>query len=122
MKTLCILPLMLLWSTAAVAQQAAAPVVPAGAALEAPAAPVDAAANAAAGAVEEEDEDWRDTSAYPFYALADVALRLQLVSQAMQLRDWCANGAVSDDFVRDRLARFSALSGRRETCRSLLDY
>ncbi len=118
MKTLRILPLMLLLCfTAAVAQEAAAPVVPAGEAVEAAAASVDAPA-----AADEEDENWRDTSAYPFHTLASISLRLQLVSQAMQLREWCANSAISDDFVRDRLARFSALSGRRETCRSLLDY
>lgn len=98
-------------------------------AQQAPPAAAPPAANAApAGADGEEeagdqdDRAWRDTSAYPFGALAGTALRLELVAKAMQLRDYCADRRVQDEFVRERLRRFSALSGRPEDCRSLLDY
>lgn len=92
-----------------------------------PAAAPPVANTAPAGADGEEagdqdDRSWRDTSAYPFGALADTALRLELVAKAMQLRDYCADRRVQDEFVRERLRRFSALSGRPEDCRSLLDY
>jgi len=79
-------------------------------------------ADAAGQAATADDRAWRDTAAYPFGAWADTTLRLELVAKAMQLRDYCANRRVPDDFVRERLRRFSALSGRQEDCRSLLDY
>jgi len=67
-------------------------------------------------------EDWRDTSGYPFPALADTVAAAQNMVQAMILRDYCANKKLSDDFVRGRLARFSRITGREEDCQSLLDY
>ncbi|THF60479.1 hypothetical protein [Pseudothauera rhizosphaerae] len=85
----------------------------------APQPPGDAAPPAAAA---EEDKDWRDISAYDFGALADTTRRLELVALAMQVRDFCADRRVPDEFVRERLARFAALSGRAEDCRTLVDY
>jgi hypothetical protein len=112
----------LLCALPAQAQQAAPAAVPNGAAAGADAQAEGAAADDAADEGAAEEDDWRDTSNYVFGALADTTLRLELVAQAMQLRDFCANRRVVDEFVRDRLARFSALSGRLETCRSLMDY
>lgn len=66
--------------------------------------------------------DFRDTSRYRFPAVADTVHHLQMMSYAMQLREYCANLRVSDDFVRNRLARFSQLTGREEDCNSLADY
>ena len=40
----------------------------------------------------------------------------------MQLREYCADRRVSDDFVRERLQRFGRITGRAETCASLRDY
>jgi hypothetical protein len=99
----------------------------------APPAPAEAAAAAATGegagaqaeageSAAEGERAWRDTSAYTFGALAATALRPELVAKAMQLRDYCADQRVDDAFVRERLQRFSALSGREEDCRTLLDY
>ncbi|AVZ78846.1 hypothetical protein C3497_04825 [Zoogloeaceae bacteirum Par-f-2] len=81
-----------------------------------------AGADATGQAATADDRAWRDTAAYPFAAWADTALRLELVAKAMQLREYCANRRVPDEFVRERLRRFSVLSGRQEDCRSLLDY
>ncbi|MDX9886234.1 hypothetical protein [Thauera sp.] len=66
--------------------------------------------------------EWRRTDAYVFRAIGDVTRRMQFVAQAMQLRDYCADRSVSDDFVRERLQRFSAMTGREESCTTLLDY
>jgi len=79
-------------------------------------------AEAAGSAGQAEESDFRDTSGYPFSAIAQVTADLQNVAYAMQLRDYCADRRLSDDFVRDRLRRFSRISGRSETCQSLLDY
>ena len=65
---------------------------------------------------------WRGTVAYVFRAIGDVTRRMQFVAQAMQLRDWCADRSVPDDFVRERLQRFGRMTGREETCTTLLDY
>lgn len=65
---------------------------------------------------------WRSTAGYPFPALADTVARMQHVAQAMQLRDYCANRRLPDAFVRERLQRFSRLTGREEDCQTLLDY
>ena len=81
-------------------------------------APAGAAARAPAPVVPE----WRRTDAYVFRAIGDVTRRMQLVPQAMQLRDWCADRSVPDDFVRARLQRFGRMTGREETCTTLLDY
>ena len=66
--------------------------------------------------------EWRRTDAYVFRAIGDVTRRMQFVAQAMQLRDWCADRSVPDDFVRERLQRFGRMTGREETCTTLLDY
>jgi hypothetical protein len=67
-------------------------------------------------------KSWRDTSGYPFPALADTLAAAQNMVQAMLLRDYCANEKIPDNFVLDRLARFSRITGREEDCQSLLDY
>ncbi|MCL2876104.1 MAG: hypothetical protein FWF12_07420 [Betaproteobacteria bacterium] len=64
----------------------------------------------------------RDTSGYPFPALADTVAAAQNMVHAMSLRDYCANEKLSDDFVRGRLALFSRITGREEDCQSVLDY
>ena len=82
-------------------------------------------AQAAAPALAEEDEeedDWRDVSDYPFPAVSATVEAMQFVAYAMQLREYCADARIADAFVRDRLARFSQLTGREEDCASLLDY
>lgn len=66
--------------------------------------------------------DFRDTSRYTFPAVAQTTFDMQLLAYAMQLREYCANRRISDEFVRDRLLRFSAMTGREEDCTSLLDY
>ena len=81
-------------------------------------APAAAPARASAPAVPE----WRRTDVYVFRAIGDVTRRMQFVPQAMQLRDWCADRSVPDDFVRARLQRFGRMTGREETCTTLLDY
>ncbi|THF65951.1 hypothetical protein E6C76_07855 [Pseudothauera nasutitermitis] len=110
-------------SVRAQAPAAPAQAEPAAQPVQAPTAPpVTAQQQGGAAPAEEEDEDWRDTSEYRFLSLGDASLRLEMVAMAMQVRDYCANRRVPDDFVRDRLARLSVLSGRTENCRSLLDY
>ena len=81
-----------------------------------------AAAAAAARAPGPAVPEWRRTDAYVFRAIGDVTRRMQFVAQAMQLRDWCADRSVPDDFVRERLQRFGRMTGREETCTTLLDY
>ena len=88
------------------AQQPAAPAAAPGAAPETPAAP----------------PEWRNTDAYHFPALATTVADMQNLAHAMQLREFCANVRVPDDFVRERLDRFGAITGRVENCSSLLDY
>jgi len=68
------------------------------------------------------DKDWRSTEGYSFPAIAQTVAAMQNLAHAMHLRDYCSDRKVTDDFVRERLARFSQLTGRQETCRSLLDY
>lgn len=65
---------------------------------------------------------WRRTDNYRFPAMADTVRRLQFSAQAMQLREYCADRRVPDDFVRERLQRFGRLTGRDETCATLADY
>ncbi|CAM5340286.1 hypothetical protein [Thauera mechernichensis] len=74
------------------------------------------------GADGREPPEWRSTAGYPFPALADTVARMQNVAHAMRLRDYCADRRVPDEFVRARLQRFSQLTGREETCTTLLDY
>jgi len=65
---------------------------------------------------------WRDTSNYPFPALADTVAAVQNMVQATALSNYCANKKLPDDFVRGRLALFSRITGREEDCQSVLDY
>jgi len=65
---------------------------------------------------------WRSTVGYPFPAVATTVAAMQNLAYAMQLRDYCANSRVPDDFVRERLNRFSAMTGREESCQTLLEY
>ncbi|KIN89501.1 hypothetical protein [Thauera sp. SWB20] len=87
-------------------------------AQKAPAAP----AAAAAAAANPPTPEWRRTDGYRFPPLADSVRRLQYTTLAMQLREYCADRRVSDDFVRERLQRFGRITGRVETCASLRDY
>jgi hypothetical protein len=87
-------------------------------AQKAPAAP----AAAAAAAANPPTPEWRRTDGYRFPPLADSVRRLQYTTLAMQLREYCADRRVSDDFVRERLQRFGRITGRAETCASLRDY
>ncbi len=85
-----------------------------------------AAAPAPPSATDEKEkkdaDDWRDTRGYRFPAIAKTVEDMQYLAYAMQLREYCANRRVPDDFVRERLKRFSAMTGREENCRTLLDY
>lgn len=78
--------------------------------------------DAANGADARERPAWRSIAGYPLPALADTVVRMQHVAQAMQLREYCANRRLADEFVRERLQRFSRLTGREEDCQTLLDY
>lgn len=80
------------------------------------------AATPAAPAASAPTPEWRRTDGYRFPALADSVRRLQYAAQAMQLREYCADRRVPDDFVRERLQRFGRLTGREETCASLQGY
>ena len=87
--------------------------------------PGDAASAADALPIDDEGglpADWRDVGAYPFPAISRTVRDMQNLAYAMQLRDYCADDRVPDAFVLDRLARFSVLTGRQETCRTLLEY
>jgi len=70
----------------------------------------------------EEDPDFRDTSAYPFPALSRTVRDMQHLAYAFQLHNYCSDDRVPDAFVRIQLARFSLITGRDETCRTLADY
>lgn len=59
---------------------------------------------------------------YPMPALAETVRELQHSTQAMLLREYCADKGISDDFVNRRLAAFSRQTGRDENCRTLLEY
>ncbi|MDR3212922.1 MAG: hypothetical protein LBT71_03230 [Azoarcus sp.] len=92
-------------------------------AQDAPVAPaVSAPTGTAPAAPVKEKEDWRDTSGYRFPALTVTIAAAQNMAQAMILRDYCADAKLPAEFVRARLASFSRMTGRAETCRSLLDY
>lgn len=69
-----------------------------------------------------EAPEWRKTDGYRFPAVAKTVEDMQNLAYAMQLREFCANARIPDDFVRERLNRFSAMTGREEDCRTLLDY
>lgn len=82
---------------------------------------VDAPPPAATGEVKA-DRSFRDTTGYRHPALSRTQRDLQNFAYALQLRDYCADDRVSDDFVKAQLARFSRITGRKETCRTLLAY
>lgn len=84
--------------------------------------PVLAQRAPAAAAASTPTPEWRRTDGYRFPALADSVRRLQFAAQAMQLREYCADRRVPDEFVRERLQRFGRMTGREETCASLADY
>lgn len=75
---------------------------------------------AASGA--ESERDFRDTTGYRYPALSRTQRDLQNLAYALQLRDYCADDRVSDEFVKAQLERFSRITGRSETCSSLLAY
>lgn len=77
---------------------------------------------APANAAKAEPPEWRSTEGYRFPAVAKVVEDMQNLAYAMQLREFCANARVPDGFVRGRLDRFSAMTGREESCQTLLDY
>ena len=70
----------------------------------------------------QEDEDFRDVSGYLFPPLSRTVRDMQNIAYAFNLRDYCADNRIPDAFVRERLARFSQITGRKETCRSLRNY
>ncbi|ATE62441.1 hypothetical protein CCZ27_03425 [Thauera sinica] len=100
------------------AQQPAGGVPPAAAASAA--APEDG--KPAAAAKPPARPEWRDTGGYRFPAIGKTTADMQNAAHAMRLRDYCADARVEDGFVRERLARFSAITGREESCRTLLEY
>ena len=66
--------------------------------------------------------NFRDITGYLFPAIAETTGDMQNVAYAMQLRDYCSDKRVPDQFVRDQLARFGRITGRTEDCQTLLDY
>lgn len=76
----------------------------------------------APAAAQQAARDFRDTSRYPFRSVAGTTFNLQMLTYAMQLREFCANRTIPDEFVKERLARFSRMTGREEDCASLADY
>ncbi|WP_407278374.1 hypothetical protein U5817_18470 [Aromatoleum evansii] len=68
------------------------------------------------------DRSFRDTTGYRYPALARTRSDLQNLAYALQLRDYCADERVPDDFVKAQLESFSRITGRAETCRTLLAY
>ncbi|HJV24807.1 MAG TPA: hypothetical protein VJ673_03930 [Aromatoleum sp.] len=65
---------------------------------------------------------FRDTTGYRYPAISRTVRDMQNMAYAMQLRDYCADERVPDEFVKEQLSRFSRITGREETCRSLLAY
>jgi hypothetical protein len=96
--------------------------LPAHASAQAPQSNPAAAAAGEIAAPGPDDRSFRDTSGYRFPALSRTLRDMQNLAYAVQLRDYCADERVSDEFVKAQLARFSAITGRPETCRTLLDY
>lgn len=68
------------------------------------------------------DAPFRDSTGYRYPALSRTVRDMQNLAYAMQLRDYCADDRVSDEFVKAQLERFSRITGRTETCRTLLAY
>ncbi len=65
---------------------------------------------------------FRDLSGYAFGPLSRTVRDMQHLAYAMQLRDYCADPRIADEFVRVQLARFSLITGRPEDCQTLLNY
>ncbi|MBW7861626.1 MAG: hypothetical protein KJZ96_12835 [Rhodocyclaceae bacterium] len=65
---------------------------------------------------------FRNTGGYRSGSVAQTVRRLQNVATAMQLREYCSDPRIEDEFVRIQLARFSLITGRSESCATLLDY
>ncbi|AYH42369.1 hypothetical protein [Azoarcus sp. DN11] len=84
--------------------------------------PRKADAPPAAAADAKADRSFRDTTGYRHPALSRTQRDLQNLAYALQLRDYCADDRVSDAFVKEQLARFGRITGRKETCRTLLAY
>jgi len=59
---------------------------------------------------------------YPMPAIAHTVREVQYSTQAMLLMEYCADTRIPDAFVNERLAEFSRQTGRREDCRTLLEY
>src|SRR5690554_1250437 len=59
---------------------------------------------------------------YPMPAIAQTVREVQHATQAMLLREYCADEKIPDEFVNERLAVFSRQTGRPEDCRTLLEY
>lgn len=124
---ICSLALLLacVWSIGAWAQAATPAKAPTKAPAESPAARSAATKGSKAGAPPAKAParpEWRDTTGYRFPAVGKTVTDMQNAAHAMRLREYCADARVKDEFVRERLERFSAITGRKETCRTLLDY
>lgn len=115
---------LLLVASTASAQKAGTPQPPQPPAASAAASPAAAKAGKtpSAAARPQPRPEWRDTTGYRFPAVGKTVADMQNAAHAMRLRDYCADTRVKDEFVRERLTRFSAITGREETCRTLLDY
>jgi hypothetical protein len=59
---------------------------------------------------------------YPMPAIAQTVREVQHSTQAMLLREYCADEKIPDKFVNERLALFSRQTGRAEDCSTLLEY
>lgn len=93
------------------------------AALPAQTAPAQAdVPSASAAETPKPDRSFRDTTGYRYPALSRTQRDLQNLAYALQLRDYCADDRVPDEFVKAQLASFSRITGRVETCRTLLAY
>lgn len=92
------------------------------AALPAQTAPAKADAPPAVAETAKPDRSFRDTTGYRYPALSRTQRDLQNLAYALQLRDYCADDRVPDDFVKAQLVNFSRITGRAETCRTLLAY
>ena len=124
---ICSLALLLacVFSIGAWAQAAPPKKAPAESPAESPAARSAATKGSKAGAPPAKAParpEWRDTTGYRFPAAGKTVADMQNAAHAMRLREYCADARVKDEFVRERLERFSAITGRKETCRTLLDY
>ncbi|NMG76270.1 hypothetical protein GPA25_16035 [Aromatoleum diolicum] len=85
-------------------------------------APSGAATAATAEGAGKPVESFRDTTGYRYPALSRTVRDMQNLAYALQLRDYCADERVSDEFVKAQLASFSRITGRTESCRTLLAY